>query len=84
LSVPGVCYQVDAFVTGWKVEPSADGRGNLAEYPNVPKFSLIFRRGLQIELRQALKNSTLFAICWELFGALPKVAPRRTGGNKPI
>ena len=59
-------------------------RGHLAECPNVPKFSLIFRRGLQIELRQALKNSALFAICWKLFGALPKVAPRRTGGNKPI
>ena len=71
---------------------SRDGRlsrlrtsgGTSRSSPDVPKFSLIFRRSLQIELRQALKHSTLFAICWKPFGALPKVAPRGAGGNKPI
>jgi hypothetical protein len=62
LSVAGACYQVDTFVTGWKVEPSADSGRHLAECPNVQKFGLIFRRDLQIELREALKHSAFFTI----------------------
>ena len=50
----------------------------------MPKFGLIFRRGLQIELCQALKHSAFFSFRWKLFGALPKVGPRRTAGNKTI
>jgi hypothetical protein len=50
----------------------------------VPKFGLIFRRGLQIELCEALKHSAFFNFRWKLFGALPKVAPKRTAGNKTI
>ena len=50
----------------------------------MPKFGLIFRRGLQIELCEALKHSAFYGFRWKLFGALPKVGPRRTAGNKTI
>jgi hypothetical protein len=77
-------YQVNTLVQGWKVETSSHGGRHLTECPNVPKFGLIFRRGLQIELCEALKHSAFFSFRWKLFGALPKVAPRRTAGNETI
>ena len=50
----------------------------------MPKFSLIFRRSLQIELREALKHSAFFAVRRKFLGALPKVVPRDAGGDEPI
>ena len=35
----------------------------------MPKFSLIFRRSLQIELREALKHSAFFAVRRKFLGA---------------
>jgi hypothetical protein len=74
--VPRTGYQIDAFVAGWKVKPSAEVGRHIAECPDVPKFSLIFRRSLQIELREAFKHGTFFAIRRKALGSLPKVVPR--------
>ena len=69
-------YQVDALVGGGRSRCLRTSGGHVAQQPDVSKYGSIFRRGLEIELRQALKHSALFAICWKLFGALPKSYPR--------